>query len=104
MDNSLNIPILVTSMVEYKKVTGDLWVKSPTCRRLLHQKSVVRLSVEMSGEKDLSVNIMKHPSIAQQTIVYPNAGISLNPQVNQSKPCHKGNSHIANPTPKYYLI
>jgi hypothetical protein len=72
-----DIPILVTSMVRYKKVSEGLWVKSPTCRRLLHQKSVVRLSVEMSGDKDLSVNIMKHPTIAQQTIVYPNAGISL---------------------------
>jgi hypothetical protein len=43
----------------------------------LHQKSVVRLSVEMSAEKDLSVKIMKHPSIAQQTIVFPNTGIIL---------------------------
>ena len=61
-------------------------VKSSTCRRLLHQKGVVRLSVEMSGEKDLSVNIMKHPSIAQQTIVYPDAGISMRPEVNHRKP------------------
>jgi hypothetical protein len=73
----LNIPVLVTSMVRYKKVSEGLWVKSPTCRRLLHQKSVVRLSVEMSAEKDLSVKIMKHPSIAQQTIVFPNTGIIL---------------------------
>lgn len=73
----LNIPVLVTSMVRYKKVSGDLWIKSPACRRLLHQKSVVRLSVEMSGEKDLSVNIMKHPSVPQQTILFPNAAISL---------------------------
>lgn len=82
----LKIPILVTSMVRYKKVSEDLWVKSPACRRLLHQKSVVRLSVEMSDENDLYVNIMRHPSIAQQTIVYPNAGISLGPKLNQNKP------------------
>jgi hypothetical protein len=71
------IPVLVTSMVRYKKVSEDLWVKAPACRRLLNRKSVVRLSVEMLNDNDLSVNIMKHPSIEQQTVVYPNAGISL---------------------------
>jgi hypothetical protein len=84
----LNIPVLVTSMVRYKKVSEGLWVKSPTCRRLLHQKSVVRLSVEMSAEKDLSVNIMKHPSIAQQTVVFANAGIHSAFEVNEGKPQH----------------
>jgi hypothetical protein len=71
------IPVLVTSMVRYKKVSEDLWVKAPACRRLLNQKSVVRLSVEMLNDNDLSVKIMKHPLIEQQTIVYPNVGISL---------------------------
>ena len=71
------IPVLVTSMVRYKKVSEDLWVKAPACRRLLNQKSLVRLSVEMSNDNDLSLNIMKHPSLEQQTIVYPNVGISL---------------------------
>jgi hypothetical protein len=84
----LNIPVLVTSMVRYKKVSEGLWVKSPACRRLLHQKSVVRLSVEMNAEKDLSVNIMKHPSIAQQTILFPNAGIHSAFEVDQGKPEH----------------
>ena len=71
------VPVLVTSMVRYKKVSKDLWVKAPACGRLLNQKSMVRLSVEMINDSDLSVKIMKHPSIAQQTIVYPNVGISL---------------------------
>ena len=71
------IPVLVTSMVRYKKVSEDLWVKAPACRRLLNQKSVVRLSAEMLNDNDLSLNIMKHPSLEQQTIVYPNVGISL---------------------------
>jgi hypothetical protein len=71
------VPVLVTSMVRYKKVSEDLWVKAPACSRLLNQKSLVRLSVEMLNDNDLSVNIMKHPSLEQQTIVYPNAGISL---------------------------
>jgi hypothetical protein len=71
------IPVLVTSMVRYKKVSEDLWVKAPACRRLLNQKSVVRLSVEMLNDNDLSVKVMKHPSIEQQSTVYPNVGISL---------------------------
>jgi hypothetical protein len=71
------IPVLVTSMVRYKKMMEDLWVKAPACRRLLNQKSVVRLSIEMLNDNDLSVNIMKHPLLEQQTIVYPNVGISL---------------------------
>jgi hypothetical protein len=71
------IPVLVTSMVRYKKVSEDLWVKAPACWRLLNQKSLVRLSVRMINDNDLSVNIMKHPSIAQQTVTYPNVGISL---------------------------
>ena len=71
------IPVLVTSMVRYKKVSEDLWVKAPACRRLLNQKSLVRLSAEMLNDNDLSVNVMKHPSVEQQTIVYPNVGISL---------------------------
>jgi hypothetical protein len=71
------IPVLVTSMVRYKKVSEDLWIKGPACRRLLNQKSLVRLSVEMLNDNDLSLNIMKHPSLEQQTIVYPNVGISL---------------------------
>ncbi len=70
------IPVLVTSMVRYKRVSADLWVKAPACR-LLNQKSLVRLSVEMINDNDLSVKIMKHPAIVQQTVVYPDVGISL---------------------------
>lgn len=71
------IPVLVTSMVRYKKISEDMWVKAPTCWRFLNQKSVVRLNVEMLNDNDLSVNIMKHPVLEQQTIVYPDVGISL---------------------------
>src|ERR671911_283878 len=74
---SLGVPVLVTSMVRYRKVSEDLWVKSPACRRLLHQKSVVRLSVDISEESDLSVNIIKHPFLEQQSVIFPNAGIQL---------------------------
>jgi hypothetical protein len=74
---SLGVPVLVTSMVRYRKVSEDLWIKSPACRRLLHQKSVVRLSVDISEESDLSVNIIKHPFLEQQSVIFPNAGIQL---------------------------
>jgi hypothetical protein len=71
------IPVLVTSMIRYKKISEDLWIKAPACSRFLNQKSMVRLSVEMINDNDLSVKIMKHPLIEQQAIVYPNVGISL---------------------------
>jgi hypothetical protein len=80
-----NIPVLVTSMVRYKKVSGDVWIKSYACRRLLNQKSIVRLSVEMLNENDLAVNIMKHPSIVQQTLVFRNVGLYSAFKVDQRK-------------------
>jgi hypothetical protein len=81
----MNIPVLVTSMVRYKRVSEGLWIKAPTCRRLLYQKSLVKMSVEMSNENDLSVNLLKHPTSAQQTIVFPNTGIYSAFEINQSK-------------------
>ena len=80
-----DIPVLVTSMVRYKKVSGDVWIKSYACRRLLNQKSIVRLSVEMLNENDLAVNIMKHPSIVQQTLVFRNVGLYSAFKVDQRK-------------------
>lgn len=82
---TMNIPVLVTSMVRYKRVSDGLWIKAPTCRRLLHQKSLVKMSVEMSNENDLSVNLLKHPTSAQQTIVFPNTGIYSAFEINQVK-------------------
>jgi hypothetical protein len=83
---TMKIPVLVTSMVRYKKVSEGLWVKAPACRRLLHQKSIVKMSVEMSSENDISVNLLRHPSLVQQTIVYPNTGLYSAFKVNQGKP------------------
>jgi len=82
---TMNIPVLVTSMVRYKRVSDGLWIKAPTSRRLLHQKSLVKMSVEMSNENDLSVNLLKHPTSAQQTIVFPNTGIYSAFEINQVK-------------------
>ena len=33
--------------------------------------------MEMINDNDLTVKVMKHPSLEQQTIVYRNVGISL---------------------------
>jgi hypothetical protein len=80
-----NIPVLVTSMVRYKKVSGDIWIMSHACRRLLNQKSIVRLSIEMLNENDLAVNVMRHPSIIQQTVVFHNVGLYSAFKVHQRK-------------------
>jgi hypothetical protein len=85
---TMKIPVLVTSMVRYKKVSEGLWVKAPACRRLLHQKSVVKMSVDMSSENDISVNLLRHPSLVQQTIVYPNTGLYSAFKVDQGKSEH----------------
>jgi hypothetical protein len=71
----LNIPILVTSMIRYKK--DDIWVQSPASKRLLQKKSVVKLNVSIINEKDLSVQIITHPLLNSKTIIFQNQGIKL---------------------------
>jgi hypothetical protein len=85
---TVNIPVLVTSMVRYKKMSEGIWVKAPACRRLLDQKSIVKMSVSMSSENDISVNLLRHPSLVQKTIVYPNTGLYSAFKVNQGKSKH----------------
>jgi hypothetical protein len=62
----LNIPVLVTSMLRYRKEGG--WVQSPASRRLLQRKSVVRLSVEWRERCDVALKIVGHESIEAGTI------------------------------------
>jgi hypothetical protein len=63
----LNIPVLVTSMLRYRKDGG--WVQSPASRRLLQRKSVVKLSVEWHERRsDLALKILQHESIEAGTI------------------------------------
>jgi hypothetical protein len=63
----LNIPVLVTSMLRYRKDGG--WVQSPTSRRLLQRKSIVKLSVEWHERRsDLALKILQHESIDGGTI------------------------------------
>jgi hypothetical protein len=72
----LNIPVLVTSMLRYRKDGG--WVQSPTSRRLLQRKSVVKLSVEWHERRsDLALKILQHESIDAGTIFVYKGGNNL---------------------------
>jgi len=71
----LNIPILVTSMIRYKK--DNKWVQSPASKRLLQKKSIVKLNVSIINERDLSVQIITHPFLNSKTIIFQNQGIKL---------------------------
>ena len=65
----VNVPVLVTSMLRYKKDGG--WIQSPASRRLLQRKSVVKLSVEWYESSDLALKILEHESIeAGKIFVY----------------------------------
>lgn len=72
---SLQVPILVTSMIRYKK--NKDWIKSPSSNRLLREKSVVKLYVEMLNENDLSVQIISHPARPRETLIFQDQGIKL---------------------------
>ena len=71
----LNVPILATSMIRYKKYTE--WTQSPASKRLLHLKSIVRLNVEMINEDDLSLEIIAHPTRTSEKIIFQNLGIKF---------------------------
>jgi hypothetical protein len=71
----LGVPVLVTSMYRYKK--GKEWVQSPASKRLLQKKSIVSLDVEMLGEKDLFVKVIRHPRLNAETIIFTNKGINF---------------------------
>ena len=71
----LNVPILATSMLRYKKYTE--WIQSPASKRLLYQKSIVMLNVEMINEDDLSLEIIAHPTRTSEKIIFQNLGIKF---------------------------
>ena len=72
---TLQVPILATSMIRYKKSKD--WIQSPSSNRLLRGKSVVKLYVEMLNENDLSIHIISHPTRPQGTVIFQNQGINL---------------------------
>jgi hypothetical protein len=72
----LNVPVLVTSMLRYRKDGG--WVQSPASRRLLQRKSTVKLSVEWRERSDVALKIVEHESIEAGTIfVYKGSNNNL---------------------------
>jgi hypothetical protein len=71
----LGVPVLVTSMYRYKK--GKEWVQSPASKRLLQKKSIVSLNVEMLEQKDLFVQVIRHPRLSAGTIIFTNKGIDF---------------------------
>ena len=72
----LKIPVLVTNMLRYKK-KGNQWTLSFTSKRILEKKSIVKFIVEMVNEDEISINIMRHPTIIPQTVILQNKGIHL---------------------------
>jgi hypothetical protein len=71
----LNVPILATSMIRYKKYRE--WIQSTTSKRLLHKKSIVKLNVEMINEDDLSLEIISHPTRTSEKIIFQNLGVKF---------------------------
>jgi hypothetical protein len=72
---TLQIPILATSMIRYKKSYD--WIQSPSSNRLLRLKSAVKLYVEMRNVNDLSVHIISHPRRPSEIVIFQNQGINL---------------------------
>ena len=63
---SLSIPILVTSMIRYRKKKE--WIKTFTNRRLLQNKSAVILFVEMQSNNMIFLDIITHPTLLPTTL------------------------------------
>jgi hypothetical protein len=55
------VPVLATSMLRYRHSGG--WVQSPASRRLLQNKSVVKMKVELLQSGDLSLTVLAHESL-----------------------------------------
>jgi hypothetical protein len=75
----LSVPILATSMIRYKKYTE--WIQTPTSRRLLHKKSIVKLNVEMINEDDLSLEIIAHPTRTSEKIIFQNLAVKFDSSI-----------------------
>jgi hypothetical protein len=72
---SLRIPILVTSMIRYRKKKE--WIKTFTNKRLLQNKSTVILFVEMQNGNMLFVDIITHPTLLPTTLTLDNNNINM---------------------------
>ena len=71
----LNVPILATSMIRYEKILQNRY-QSPTSKRLLHKKSIVKLNVEMMNEDDF-LEIISHPTRTSEKIIFQKLGVKF---------------------------
>jgi hypothetical protein len=72
---SLKIPILVTSMIRYRKKKE--WIKTFTNKRLLQNKSTVILFVEIQNENMFFLDIITHPTLLPTTLTLDNNNINM---------------------------
>ena len=72
---SLRIPILVTSMIRYRKKKE--WIKTFTNKRLLQNKSTVILFVEMQNNNIFFLDIITHPTLLPTTLTLDNNNINM---------------------------
>ena len=72
---SLRIPILVTSMIRYRKKKE--WIKTFTNKRLLQNKSTVILFVEMQNKNIFFLDIINHPTLLPTTLTLDNNNINM---------------------------
>ena len=55
------VPVVATSMLRYRLAGG--WVQSPASRRLLQNKSVVKMKVDPTQTGALALVLLEHPSL-----------------------------------------
>jgi hypothetical protein len=63
---SLKIPILITSMIRYRKKKE--WVKTFTNKRLLQNKSNVILFIDIQNKNIFFLDIITHPTLLSTTL------------------------------------
>ena len=69
------VPVVATSMLRYRQAGG--WVQSPASRRLLQNKSSVRMKVEIRQPGNLTLTILAHDSMpAGQELVLSDGSVT----------------------------
>jgi hypothetical protein len=69
------VPVVATSMLRYRQAGG--WVQSPASRRLLQNKSSVRMKVEIRQTGNLTLTILAHDSMsAGQELVLSDGSVT----------------------------
>lgn len=69
------VPVVATSMLRYRRAGG--WVQSPASRRLLQNKSAVKMKVEINQAGNLALTILAHDSMTEgQELVLSNRQVT----------------------------